>query len=267
MNAVAQAVADSWVIAERNLIKVRRMPELLVFVLITPIMFVLLFGFVFGGAIDPGGAVDYREWLMAGVFAQTVVFGATFTGAGVAEDMEKGIIGRFRSLPMSRSAVLVGRTTSDLVNSVLSLVVMSLTGLLIGWRVRNGVLDALLAMLLLLAFSYAMTWVMVYVALVVHNVEVINNATFLVVMPLTFVSNAFVPTDSFHGVLRTIVEWNPVSTLAQAARELFGNTGGVAAPDSWPMQHPSLYTSAWAVLIVAVFLPLAIRHYRRMDRI
>jgi ABC-2 type transport system permease protein len=258
-----EALTDGWVVAQRNLIKIKRVPEVLVFVLISPIMFVLLFAFVFGGAIAPPGAVDYKEWLIAGIFAQTVVFGATFTGAGLAEDMQKGIIDRFRSLPMSSSAVLVGRTTSDVVYNVLSLIIMALTGLLVGWRIRNGLFDAILGFLLLLVFAYAISWVMAYVGLLVPSVEVINNASFIVIMPLTFVSNAFVPTESFSGVLRTLVEWNPVSTLTQSSRELFGNTGGVAPPDVWPMQHAELYTLIWVVLILAVFVPLSVRQYKR----
>ena len=259
-------LSDGWVVAQRNLIKIKRVPEVLVFVLISPIMFVLLFAFVFGGAIDPGGAVDYREWLICGIFAQTVVFGATFTGAGLAEDMQKGIIDRFRSLPMSSAAVLVGRTTSDVVYNVLSLVIMALTGLAVGWRVRESPLEAAGAVLLLLVFAYAISWVMAYVGLLVPSVEVINNASFIVIMPLTFVSNAFVPTQSFDGVLRHIVEWNPVSTLTQAARELFGNTGGLPAPQAWPMQHSALYTLGWVVLILLVFMPLSVRQYRRSAR-
>ena len=262
MSMATQALSDGWVVAQRNLVKIRRVPEVLVFVLISPIMFVLLFAFVFGGAITPPGAVDYKEFLIAGIFAQTVVFGATFTGAGLAEDMQKGIIDRFRSLPMSRSAVLVGRTTSDVVYNVLSLIIMALTGLLVGWRIREGAVDAILAFALLLLFAYAISWVMAYVGLLVPSVEVINNASFIVIMPLTFVSNAFVPTEQFSGVLRTIVEWNPVSTLTQACRELFGNTGGQPPPEAWPMQHAELYTLGWVVLILLVFMPLSVRQYR-----
>ncbi len=260
--SATQALTDGWVVAQRNLIKIKRVPEVLVFVLISPIMFVLLFAFVFGGAIEPPGAVDYKEFLIAGIFAQTVVFGATFTGAGLAEDMQKGIIDRFRSLPMSPSAVLVGRTTSDVVYNVLSLVIMALTGLLVGWRVRESVLDAVGGFALLLLFAYAVSWVMAYIGLIVPSVEVINNASFIVIMPLTFVSNAFVPTESFSGVLRTLVEWNPVSTLTQASRELFGNTGGQPAPDAWPMENAVLYTLGWVVLILVVFVPLSVRQYR-----
>ncbi|MCK5890615.1 ABC transporter permease [Aeromicrobium sp.] len=258
-----RALTDGWVVAKRNVIKIKRVPEILVFVLLSPIMFVLLFAYVFGGAIDPGAGLDYKEFLIGGIFAQTVVFGATFTGAGLAEDMQKGIIDRFRSLPMSRSAVLVGRTTSDIIYNVLSLAIMALTGLLVGWRVREGVLDALAAFALLLLFAYAISWVMGYIGLLVPSVEVINNASFLVIMPLTFVSNAFVPTERFNSFLRPFVEWNPVSAVTQACRELFGNTSAaVPVPDAWSMQHPVLYTLLWVVGILIVFVPLSVRQYR-----
>ena len=258
-----QALVDGWVVATRNVIKIKRVPEVLVFVLISPIMFVLLFAYVFGGAISPPG-VDYKEFLAAGIFAQTVVFGATFTGAGLAEDMQKGIIDRFRSLPMSRSAVLVGRTTSDIIYNVLSLVIMSLTALLIGWRVRTSVPDAVLGFVLLLVFAYAVSWIMAYVGLLVPSVDVVNNASFVVIFPLTFLSNAFVPLDNFSGVLKVLVEWNPVSALTQAVREAFGNTGGLPPPsDAFSMQHPAIYTLLWAAVLVAVFLPLSVRQFKR----
>ena len=261
--SAARVASDGWVVAKRNVIKIKRVPEILVFVLISPIMFVLLFAYVFGGAIDAGEGLNYREFLVGGIFAQTVVFGATFTGAGLAEDMQKGIIDRFRSLPMSRSAVLVGRTTSDIIYNVLSLVIMALTGLLVGWRAREGVVDMLAGFLLLLLFAYAISWIMGYIGLLVPSVEVINNASFIVIMPLTFVSNAFVPLESFPGGLRTFVEWNPVSAVTQACRELFGNTSdAVPVPDAWSMQNPVLYTLIWVVLILVVFVPLSIRQYK-----
>jgi ABC-2 type transport system permease protein len=257
------AASDGWVMAKRNLIKIKRVPDILVFVLISPIMFVLLFAYVFGGAIDVPGNVDYKEFLVPGIFAQTVVFGATFTGYGLADDMQKGIIDRFRSLPMSQSAVLVGRTTSDVAYNIISLVIMALTGLLVGWRIRDGLADAVLGFALLLVFAYAISWIMAYVGLLVPSVEVVNNASFIVIMPLTFVSNAFVPQESFGDVLGTFVEWNPVSTVTQACRELFGNVpAGVEASDSWAMQNPVLYTLLWAAAIVAIFAPLSVRQYR-----
>jgi len=263
MNTVSRALTDGWVITKRNLIKIKRVPEVLIFVLISPIMFVLLFAFVFGGAINPGDGVSYKEFLIGGIFAQTVVFGATFTGAGLAEDMQKGIIDRFRSLPMSPAAVLVGRTTSDVVYNVLSLIIMALTGLLIGWRVRDGLLDGLAGFGLLLLFAYAISWVMAWVGLLVPSVEVINNASFIVIMPLTFVSNAFVPLQSFDGFLLKLVEWNPVSALTQGARDLFGNLPpGELGSDAWSLQHPVLYTLLWVVGILVVFVPLSVRQYR-----
>lgn len=258
-------LADSWVIAKRNLIKIKRVPEILVFILISPIMFVLLFAYVFGGAISVSGSPEgYREFLIGGIFAQTVVFGSTFTGAGLAEDMQKGIIDRFRSLPMSRAAVLIGRTASDVVYNVLTLIIMALTGLLVGWRIRNSLFDAIAGFALLLVFAYAFSWVMAYVGLLVPSVEVINNASFIVIMPMTFISNAFVPLETFPTALRIFAEWNPVSTVTQAARELFGNTTSAAVTsDAWSLQHPVLYTLIWTVLIVLIFAPLSIARYRR----
>lgn len=264
MNSLQRTIVDGWVITQRNLIKIKRVPEVLIWVLMSPIMFVLLFAFVFGGAIDAGDNLNYREFLLAGIFAQTVVFGATFSGASLAEDMTKGIIDRFKSLPMSRSAVLFGRTAADIAYNVLSLIVMALTGLLVGWRAHEGVLKTLAGFALLIAFGYAISWVMAYVGLLVPSVDVVNNASFMVIMPLTFVSNAFVPLQSFSGVLRHIVEWNPVTALTQAARELFGNLPADAVPPTaWSMQHPVLYTLIWVVGIIAVFGPLSVRQYAR----
>ena len=264
MSAVAAAFADSAVIAKRNVIKITRVPEVLVFVLLSPIMFVLLFGFVFGNAIDvPGG--DYREFLLAGIFAQTVLFGSTFTGAGVAEDMQKGIISRFRSLPMARIAVLAGRTSSDIIYNALSITIMSITGLLVGWQIRSTVHEAALGFLLLLLFAYAFSWVMALVALHVPSVEVVNNASFMVIFPLTFLANTFVPSDDLPGPLRTFAEWNPVSSVTQAARELFGNLPpGLPEHEPWSLRNPVLYTLMWIVVIIAVSAPLAVRRYNRM---
>jgi ABC-2 type transport system permease protein len=252
---------DIIVVARRNVIKITRVPEILVFVLLSPIMFVLLFAYVFGNSIQIPG-ISYREFLIAGVFAQTVVFGATFTGTGIADDMQKGIIDRFRSLPMSRSAVLAGRTLSDVIYNVLSIAIMSITGLLVGWRVRSSVFEALLGFALLVLFAYALSWVMAYVALLVPSVEVINNASFMVIFPMTFVANTFVPSDDLPGPLKTFAEWNPVSAVTQAAREQFGNVPvGAPEPEAWPLANPILYTVLWSVGIVAIFAPLAVHRY------
>ena len=263
MNELLWSLADGAAVAKRNVIKIRRVPEVLVFVLLSPIMFVLLFAYVFGSSIDVPG-VSYREFLIAGIFAQTVIFGATFTGAGMAEDMQKGIIDRFRSLPMSRSAVLVGRTASDIVYNVLSIAIMSLTGLLVGWRIRGSALDAIGGFLLLLAFAYAFSWVMAYVGLLVPSPEVVNNASFMVIFPATFIANTFVSVERLPGVLRTIAEWNPVSSVTQAARELFGNTSAAfPPPDVWSLRNPVVYTLIWIGIILAVFVPLSVHRYKR----
>jgi ABC transporter DrrB family efflux protein len=263
MTNLGWMAADGIAVAQRNLIKIKRVPELLVWVLISPIMFVLLFAYVFGGAIDVPG-IDYREFLMAGIFAQTVVFGATFTGAGLAEDMQKGIIDRFRSLPMTRSAVLIGRTSSDVVYNVLSIAIMALTGLVVGWGIHTSVIEAAAGFGLLLLFAYAFSWVMATVGLMVPSPEVINNASFMVIMPLTFISNAFVPIESLPTPLRIFAEWNPMSAVTQAARNLFGNTSPLApVPDVWSLQNAELYTLIWVVVLVAVFAPISVRLYKR----
>jgi ABC-2 type transport system permease protein len=263
MNRLSLALADGAIVAKRNLIKIRRVPDILVFTLMSPIMFVLLFAYVFGGSIDLGG-LNYREFLLAGVFVQTVVFGSTFSGAGMADDMQKGIIDRFRSLPMSPAAVLVGRTASDIVNNVLSLCVMSATGLLVGWRIRTSVPEALAAFALILLFAYAISWVMAYVGLLVPTPEVVNNASFMVIFPLTFLANTFVPAQNLPSALRFFAEWNPVSAVTQAARELFGNVDPQAATSgAWSLNHPVVYSLIWVGIILAVFVPLSVHRYQQ----
>jgi ABC-2 type transport system permease protein len=258
-----KALVDGAVVAKRNLIKIKRVPDLLVFSTMSPIMFILLFAYVFGSAIHPPG-IGYREFLIPGIFAQTVIFGATITGAGLAEDMQKGIIDRFRSLPMSRSAVLVGRTTSDVLNNVLVITIMSVTGLIVGWRIRSSAADAIAGFLLLLAFAYAISWIMAVVGLIVPGPEVVNNASFMLIFPMTFIANTFVPTNHFPTVLRVIANWNPVSSVTQASRQLFGNTGKAPLPSSpWSLHHPVIYTLTWIVGLLAVFVPLAVRQYKR----
>jgi ABC transporter DrrB family efflux protein len=263
MNRLSWAFADGAVVAKRNLIKVKRVPDLLVFTTLSPIMFVLLFAYVFGSAIDvPGG--NYREFLIAGIFAQTVIFGAVTTGAGMAEDIQKGLIDRFRALPMARSALLVGRTASDVLINVITLAVMSATGLLVGWRIRTSVFEAIGGFLLLLLFAYAFSWVMACIGLLVPTPEVVNNAAFVAIFPVTFIANTFVPSEGLPTVLRVIAEWNPVSSLTQATRELFGNIpAGTPEPTVWPLQNPELYTLGWVAIILVVFVPLAVRLYRR----
>ena len=262
MGTLTRVFADGAVVAKRNLIKIKRVPDILVWTLMSPIMFVLLFAYVFGGSIHIPG-VSYKEFLIAGIFAQTVIFGSTFTGVGLADDMTKGVIDRFRSLPMARSAVLLGRTGSDIVYNAISITVMSLAGLVVGWRIRTGVFPAIRGFLLLLLFAYAFSWIMAWVGLKVRAVEVVQNASFMFIFPLTFVANTFVPSDTLPGPLQTFAEWNPISAVAQSVREAFGNTGIGTKPTAWSLAHPVVYTLIWIGIILAVFVPLSIRQFNK----
>jgi ABC-2 type transport system permease protein len=262
MSSLALTLADGAIVAKRNLIKIKRVPDIFVWTLMSPIMFVVLFAYVFGSSIKIPG-VSYREYLIAGVFVQTVIFGSTFTGVGLADDMTKGIIDRFRSLPMARAAVLVGRTTSDIAFNTASIFVMSVTGLIVGWRIRTNPLSAIGGFLLLLLFAYAMSWILAFVGLKVGKVEVVNNASFMFIFPLTFIANTFVRSDFLPGPLKTFAEWNPVSAVAQGVREAFGNTGNLPRPHVWSLDNPVLYTLIWVGAILAIFIPLSVRQYKR----
>ncbi|GAA2726025.1 MULTISPECIES: ABC transporter permease [Streptomyces] len=260
------SVRDSLVVARRNLIRMLRIPEVVVFGLVQPIMFVVLFSYVFGGSIAVGGSTDpgtYREYLMAGIFAQTVTFATAGAGAGIADDMHKGLIDRFRSLPMARGAVLTGRTLADLVQTALTLVVLAIVAVIVGWRIHEGLLRALAGFALLLLLGYAFSWIGALIGLSVRTPEAATSGGLIWLFPLTFISNAFVPADNMPTVLRTIAEWNPFSATVQAARELFGNLpAGYPVPSAWPMQHPVWASLLWSVLIIVVFRTLAVRKYR-----
>ena len=261
MSSLALALSDTAVVTKRNLIKIKRVPEILIWTTMSPIMFVLLFAYVFGGSIN---IPNYREYLIAGVFAQTVIFGSTFTGAGLADDITKGIVDRFRSLPMARTAVLAGRTASDIVYNSISIFVMSLAGLIVGWRIHTGVIEAVGGFLLLLLFAYAVSWIMAYFGLKVASLEVFQNASFMFIMPVTFVANTFVRAEALPGPLEVFAEWNPLSAVAQAAREAFGNIPpGTPPPEVWSLQNPVVYSLIWVVIILAIFIPLSVRQYRK----
>jgi ABC transporter DrrB family efflux protein len=262
MSSLGLAFADGAVVAKRNLKKIKRVPELLIWTTMSPIMFVLLFAYVFGGQIDTVEGVSYREYLLAGVFVQTVIFGSTFTGAGLADDITKGIIDRFRSLPMSQSALLIGRTGSDIVYNSISIFVMIIAGLIVGWRIHTGVLEAIQGFALLVLFAYAVSWIMAYVGLKVSSVEVVQNASFMFIFPMTFIANTFVGIQNLPGPLKVFAEWNPVSAVAQSLRESFGNTLE-AAPDVWSLQHPVAYSLIWIGIILAIFVPVSQRQYRK----
>ena len=249
----------------RNLLHIRRMPEMLLDVTVQSVMFVLLFAYVFGGAIAVTGS-NYREFLLPGIMVQTMVFSSAIVAMGLTADLQKGIVDRFKSLPVPRSAVLVGRSISSLIHSSIGVVVMGLTGLLIGWRIRNGVLEAVLAFLLLLLFGFALIWLGIWVGSLMRTVESVQGFMFTVMFPLTFVANTFAPTETMTPWLRTIAEWNPVSALTQACRELWGNGPPATADAAWPLQHPVAVSIAWSLIFIAVFAPLAVSAFRRRSR-
>ena len=262
---VRQAIRDGLIVTMRNLRRIPRIPELAIFAILQSIMFVLLFAFVFGGAIPLPGGGSYREYLMPGIFAQTIAFAAATTAIGMTDDLNKGIIDRFRSLPMARSAVITGRTLSDVVYNGGILVVLMLSGLLVDWRVHTGVPEFLAGVGLLLLFTFAMSWIGVWLGLMVPTVEVAQQVGFTVLFPLTFLSNVFVPTQTLPDWLRPVAEWNPVSALTAATRQLWGNPNPYAA-SGFPAEQPVLLTLIWVAVIVAVFAPLAVRRYRLISR-
>ena len=256
----SSAVSDTLVVTWRNLKRIPRIPELAAFAILQSVMFVLLFAFVFGGAIAVDGG-NYREYLMPGIFAQTLAFASATTTIGITDDMQKGLVDRFRSLPMVRSAFLTGRTIADVAYNAGILVVLMLSGLAVGWRVHDGLLQFLAGFGIALLFAYAMSWVGVFVGQLVPTVEVAQQVAFTVVFPITFLSNAFVPLESLPSWLQPFAEWNPVSTLTASMRELFGNPSPPAG-SSFAAEQPVLMTVLWCVVFVAIFAPLAVRRYR-----
>jgi ABC-2 type transport system permease protein len=264
--AISRFLSDGWIATRRNLMKIVRVPDILAFTLLQPIMFVLLFTYVFGAAIDIPGS-DYTSFLMAGIFAQTVVFGSTYSGSAMAQDLKDGIIDRFRTLPMNGAAVLVGRTNGDLVINGLSMLVMMGTGFIVGWRVTSSTGEFLLGVALLLMFAYAFSWLMAFLGMSVRSPEIINNVSFLVLFPLTFISNAFVPSENLPTPLRIFAEWNPVSALVQSARELFGNVpAGAPVGEAWTAQNPIATVLIGIALLLAVFVPLSIAKFAALGK-
>jgi ABC-2 type transport system permease protein len=254
---------QSWIMVKRNMIHTKRMPEMLSDVTAQPIMFVLLFAFVFGASITDTGGASYREFLLPGILAQTIVFSAFVVAAGITADVEKGIIDRFRSLPIHRSSVLIGRSIASLVHSSIGIVVMAVTGLAIGWRIRGGVGEAVLAFALLVVFGFGIIWFGILVGSLMRSVEAVNGVMFTVLFPVTFLANTFVPTGPMPHWLRVIAEWNPVSSLAQAMRELWGNGPPAAPAAQLPLHHPVLATVLWSIVLTAIFAPVALRAYAR----
>jgi len=256
-------IADSWVMARRGLVHIMRVPEALTDATIQPIMFTLLFAYVFGGAIAVENG-NYREFMIAGVFAQTIAFGCFGVAMSLANDRKNGAVDRFRSLPMAKGSYLAGHSIASLFRSVVPIVLMSLTGLLIGWKIRNGFADAVAGYALMLGFSFAMIWIGVLMGAALSSPEAVQGVAFVVIFPITFVASTFVPANTLPEPLRTIAEWNPVTTLAEALRILFGNPHTPVLPGSpWSLQHPVLYTVIWIVGITVVVAPLATRVLQR----
>src|SRR6266487_401574 len=259
-------VSDVAVLAKRSLARIAREPETLMDVTIQPILFVLLFAYVFGGAILLPGGGNYHEYLIGGMLAMGLAATAPGTAVALVSDMSSGLIDRFRSLPTARSAVLAGRTLADLVTQVIGTVVVAGVGLAIGWRIHSSVADAAAAFGLALLFGYAFTWVGACLGMVLRSPEAAQQMGFVLFLPLTFVSNAFVPTQAMPGWLQPIAEWNPMSAVAAASRHLFGNPNPAASVPAWPMQHPELAVLGWSVVLLMVLAPLAVHLYRRKAR-
>jgi ABC transporter DrrB family efflux protein len=257
-------IHDTWVIARRGLVHMKRQPEALADATVQPIVFVLLFAYVFGGAIDVPGGGSYREFLMGGIFAQTIVFTSFGVAMSLAHDRKNQAVDRFRALPIANGAVLGGHALANLFKALLPIAIMSACGLAIGWRIREGLVDAAVGYLLLIAFAFAMVWVGVLLGSLVSTPEAVQGIGFGVLFPITFMASTFVPAETMPGFLRTIAEWNPVTTLSNAARIQFGNPIAPAGPgDPWSIAHPMAYSLIWIVAIVAICAPLAVRAYRR----
>jgi ABC transporter DrrB family efflux protein len=251
---LSETVADSRVLAARQLRKVVRRPMYVGYLFIQPVLFVLLFRYVFGGAINTG-PVSYVDFLLPGIIVMTAIFGALTTGLGLTEDIAGGVVDRFRSLPIARSAVLIGRTVADLVTNFLTLILMLLIGLAVGFRPNQPIYDVVLAFVLVLAFAYVFSWISAFVGLSVKNPEVAQSIGFIWVFPLVFASSAFVPTAHMPGVVRAFADVNPVSLAVNASRALTVGHGHALAP--------TLETLAWLFVLLAIFVPLSVRAFRR----
>lgn len=256
-------VRDSAIVAYRNLLTILRVPTLLVSATVQPLMFVFLFAYVFGASLGGG---QYREFLLAGIFAQTVAFNAAFTTVGLAGDLQTGIIDRMRTLPMSRLAVLMGRTLSDLVVNVLSLVVMVGCGYIVGWRIHGSLAAAALAFAVILLFAFAMSWVGAVTGLLSPTVEVAQSAGLIWLFPLSFISSAFISAETLPGPLRIIAAWNPITAVSAAGRKLFDNSSppSFGTPTGWAADHCIEYAVMCSVGILIVAIPLALLQYRKV---
>src|SRR5579875_1935328 len=260
------ALNDVLVVTRRSLVRIAREPQSLMDVTVMPVVFVLLFSYVFGSAIHIPGGGNYHEYLIGVMLGMGLAGTAPGTAVGLVTDMSTGLIDRFKSLPMSRAAVLAGRTISDVLTQVIGLVVVIGVGLAIGWRVHTGPADVAAALALALLMGYAFTWMGACLGMFLRSPEAAQATGFVFFLPLTFISNAFVPTQGMPGWLQGFANWNPLSALAAACRHLFGNPNPAASVQAWPMQHPVLTVLIWSAGIIAVFAPLSVQLYRRKAR-
>jgi ABC-2 type transport system permease protein len=254
---------NTLVLARRGVARIIREPSQLLDVTLQPLIFVLLFVYVFGSAIKVPGGGNYHEYLIGGMFGMALVGTAQGTAVGVSTDMATGLTDRFRSLPIARSAVLAGRVIADLLTEVIAIAVLVITGLAVGWRIHNGVGNALMAFGLCLLIAFAMTWAGACAGMLVKNPESAAAVGFIFFLPLVFVSNTFVPTQGMPAWLRVVADWNPVSAVASACRDLFGNPNPSAHIRAWPMEHPESATLLWSIGLIAIFAPLAVHLYKR----
>jgi ABC-2 type transport system permease protein len=254
-------VSDSLALAGRNLEHVRQIPEKLLDVTLQPIMFVLLFAFVFGGVIDiPDG--DYKAYLIGGILVQSLAFGMMGPGMSIATDLGEGMVDRIRSLPTSRSAYLIGHFLAELAAATLAIAVLSATGLAVGWSLGSNAFEVVAAFALLVLFAAAMIATGTLLGLLARSADAVQGLVFMTVFPLTFLANTFVPTTGLPDGLRQVAEWNPFSAVAAAVRSLFGNPTATPADAAWPLAHPVLTASLWTALVLAVTVPLTVRRFR-----
>jgi ABC transporter DrrB family efflux protein len=260
-NRLRWLASDTMLLARRNLEHVRQIPEKLLDVTLQPIMFVLLFAYVFGGVIAvPGG--DYKEYLVGGILVQTICFGMMGPGVSIATDLQEGIVDRFRSLPISKAAYLLGHVTAELAAVLLAITVLSLSGLVVGWQINTDVASAIGGYALLFLFAIAMVWTGTLVGVMVRSPDAVMGIAFMIVFPLTFVATTFVPAEGLPNGLQQVAEWNPVSTFAAAVRDLFGNPTATPADPAWPLQHPVISSVIWCLVILAVTIPLTVNRFQ-----
>jgi ABC-2 type transport system permease protein len=254
---------DAAVLARRQFAHIRQIPEKLFDVTLQPLMFVLLFSFVFGNVIAVPGGGDYKEYLIGGILVQTLAFGMMGPGVSMATDLGEGIIDRFRSLPMSRPAYLLGHLSAEFSASVLAIAIMVVAGLIVGWGISSAPLEALAGFGLLFLLSFSMLWLGTLIGVIARSPDVVQGIAFTTIFPLTFVANTFVPVEGLPDGLRQFAEYNPVSCWAAGVRTLFGNPTAIPDGSAWPLEHSVIASVGWCLIVLAVVVPLTVRAYRR----